>query len=179
MNQKINKLTELGAGNFDHIDGTLMQHLVGTRDVLASWGASTQLQDAGLFHAAYSTAGFGNHLVALDQRQQIADIIGKGAEKIVYEYCACDREVLYPRLATSDNPQFSNRFTGEEYFLAPDLFKNFCELTVSNEIEIAIGNPRFLKKHGAARHVIYKNMSTFLSEPANAAIDSIFGAIAE
>ena len=175
MNQKINKLTELGAGNFDHIDGTLMQHLIGTRDILASWGASTQLQDASLFHASYSTAGFRSSLVTLDQRQQITDIIGEDAEKIVYEYCACDREVLYPRLGTTGNPEFANRFTGHEYFLDPDLLKSFCELTVANEIEIAIGNPDFIQKHGAARHTIYNNMAPFLSEPAKAAIDSVFG----
>jgi len=175
MNQKINKLTELGAGNFDHIDGTLMQHLVGTRDILTSWGASAQLQDAGLFHASYSTAGFRNRLVALDQRQQITDLIGKDAEKIVYEYCACDREVLYPRLGINSDPKFANRFTGEEYYLDPVLLKSFCELTVANEVEIAIGNPGFVQKHGAARHKIYRNMSTLLSEPAKAAIESVFG----
>jgi len=152
-----------------------MQHLVGTRDILASWGASIELQDAGLFHASYSTAGFRNHLVDLDRRQQIADIIGKNAEQIVYEYCACDREVLYPRLGISGNPQFANRFTGDEYFLDPVLLKSFCELTVANEVEISIGNPGFVQKHGPARHVIYRNMSTLLSEPANAAIEAVFG----
>jgi len=175
MNQKINKLNELGAANFTHIDGTLMQHLIGTRDILASWGASTELQDAGLFHASYSTAGFRNSLVTLDRRQQIADIIGKTAEEIVYEYCACDREVLYPRLGTNCNPEFANRFTREEYFLNPILLKNFCELTVANEVEIAIDNPDFVQKHGAARHTIYRNMSALLSEPAKVAIESVFG----
>lgn len=46
-------LESLGAGEFAHINGALSEHLHGTRTILQSWGASADLQWAGLFHAAY------------------------------------------------------------------------------------------------------------------------------
>lgn len=73
MDEKFRKLSELGAGDFDHIDGVLVDHLIGTQSLLKKWQASEVLQDAGLFHAAYGTAGFSENLVATGQRNKIAN----------------------------------------------------------------------------------------------------------
>lgn len=48
MEEKFRKLSELGAGDFEHIDGSLIDHLEGTKRLLVSWEASNILQDAGL-----------------------------------------------------------------------------------------------------------------------------------
>ena len=175
MDFKLQKLKEFGAGGFEHVDGTLWDHLLGTRDILADWGASTMLQDAGLFHACYSTAGFGEQLVELEQRNRIIEVIGEQAENIVYHYCACDRELFYPRFSETTTPKFTNRFNGEDYFLDDALLKDFCELTVANEIEIAVGNDKFIGKHGASRYRIYKAMSGYLSNSAINRVEKIFG----
>lgn len=58
MSYKFQVLSELGAGEFEHLDGSLIAHLNGTKDLLLQWGASLELQDAGLYHAAYGTDGF-------------------------------------------------------------------------------------------------------------------------
>jgi len=83
LDEKFQALADLGAGDFEHLDGPLIEHLRGTRALLRQWGARAELQDAGLYHAAYGTAGFSQNLVSLDQRGRIAAIIGDSAEAIV------------------------------------------------------------------------------------------------
>jgi hypothetical protein len=83
MNEKFKQLTKLGAADFAHINGSLIDHLKGTKDLLSSWSASQVLQDAALYHAAYGTAGFEEQMVAANQREKIAKIIGSQAEEIV------------------------------------------------------------------------------------------------
>ena len=170
MDEKFKKLAELGAADFEHINGTLIDHLKGTKDLLFSWSASQELQDAGLYHAAYGTAGFEQQMVAADQRERIAQIIGARAEEIVYQYCACDRDCFWPQLGLVENPQFRNRFNLQTYQLDPQLLKDFCELTVANELEIAMGNADFVTEHGSGLFKLFTNMWPLLSPKANSAV---------
>ena len=59
--------------------------------MLNSWHAKPFICDAGLYHAAYGTDGFDEHMVSVTQRKAIGEIIGTQAEELVYLYCACDR----------------------------------------------------------------------------------------
>ena len=97
MEDKFKQLALLGAADFQHLNGSLIEHLKGTRDLLASWSAAKTLQDAGLYHAAYGTAGFNQQMISVEQRTKIANIIGPSAEEIVYQYCACDRTYFWPK----------------------------------------------------------------------------------
>lgn len=179
LQTKIEQLNALGAADFDHVDGNLLDHFLGTRAILESWGADDELLDAGLFHAAYSTAGFEHSLMDSNSRQHIISIIGEAAEHIVYTFCACDREIFYARLVAAKEarktPLFRNRFTAEDYALEDRLLNDFCELTVANEIEIAQGNDKFIRKHGPDRYRFYNAMSPYLSVPARQCVDSVFG----
>ena len=175
MNEKFQKLSKLGAGDFDHIDGNLIDHLNGTKKLLREWSASTILQDAGLYHAAYGTAGFDEALATVKQRNEIAKIIGKEAEEIVYLYCACDREYFWPQIGRVTVPEFKNRFTGQVFQLSPQQLCDFCELTVANEIEIAMDNPPFINKHGHALYSIFKNMCNYISKPASTSVELVLG----
>ena len=74
MSEKFESLAKLDAGEFQHLDGALIDHLKGTQEILQRWGASLELQDAGLYHAAYGTAGFSESLVSTNQRQKIASL---------------------------------------------------------------------------------------------------------
>lgn len=175
MDEKFKQLAELGAADFAHINGNLIDHLKGTRDLLCSWSASQALQDAGLFHAAYGTAGFEQQMVAADQRNKIAEIIGPQAKEIVYQYCACDRDTFWPQLGLVANPQFRNRFNLQTYPLNPQLLKDFCELTVANELEIAMANADFVSKHGSGLFKLFSNMKPLLSPEANSAVIRVLG----
>lgn len=175
MDKKFSRLSDLGVGDFEHLDGSLADHLKGTQELLSSWSASFILQDAGLFHAVYGTAGFEESLISKSKRYEIAKIIGVKSEGIVYQYCACDREFFFPQIGVSEKPEFKNRFTGESYFLGPEMMRNFCELTVANEIEIARGNPPFIREHGEGLRCLFSRMSPYLSEAAQTSVEAILG----
>ncbi|ABG41145.1 conserved hypothetical protein [Paraglaciecola sp. T6c] len=87
--------------------------------------ASEALKDAGLYRAAYGTAGFAENLVSANQRNEVSQIVGPEAEEIVYQYCACDRNHFFAQIGDSDSPRFKNRFTGESYSLSTRLLKQF------------------------------------------------------
>jgi hypothetical protein len=175
MDAKFNQVAALGAADFAHINGNLIDHLQGTKELLASWSASKVLQDAGLYHAAYGTAGFEEQMVAANQREKIAQIIGPQAEEIVYQYCACDRDYFWPQLGIAKNPTFRNRFTLQTYPLKPQALKDFCELTVANELEIAMGGVDFVTQHGGGLLKLFTHMAPFLSPRANSAITRVLG----
>ena len=175
MEEKFRQLSELGAGDFEHLDGSLIEHLIGTKALLENWSASEELQDAGLYHAAYGTAGFNEHLVATSQRHKIASIIGERAENIVYLYCACDRDYFWPQFGEPNQLIFKNRFTDESFQPSKEQVKDFCELTVANELEIAQGNSGFLEKSGAYLLTLFTSMRPWLSENANLSVQQILG----
>lgn len=176
MRAKFENLMKLGAGGIDHIDGSLIEHLKGTKQLLIEWGSSVELQDAGLYHAAYGTDGFDERLISTEQREKIAEIIGHTAEGIVYEYCACDRDDFFAKIGEDTHPQFKNRFTKKKYCLSESMLRSFCELTAANEIEIAIDNSDFLKQYGEELNHLFNKMAPYLSPVAREKAAKVFGA---
>ncbi len=146
---KFQRLAELGAGDFAHLNGSLEEHFIGVYDLLVDWKAAPALQDAGLFHAAYGTSGFTDQMVSLDQRHLIADIIGEEAEEIVCLYCSCDRDVFWPRISVTEPLLFKDRFSDTEFELSPDQLCEFCELTAANELQLSAADPAFAEKYRA------------------------------
>lgn len=175
MIDKFQELEKLGAGEFEHLDGSLIDHLKGTRDLLKKWNASVELQEAGLYHAAYGTAGFDQAFVSIELRSKIGNILGKAAEEIVYQYCACNRNSFFGQFGKQLNLNFPNRFTGKSYELSSNMLKAFCELTAANEIEIAVGNSQFINEHGSGLRALFKNMAPYLSSAAVGKVNSVFG----
>ncbi len=78
------RLQELGAGEFVHLNGSLIEHLKGTADLLKAWGNREELCKAGLYHAVYGTDGYDESLVDLSMRHQVKNLIGTETEEIVY-----------------------------------------------------------------------------------------------
>ena len=166
-------LAELGAGDFEHISGTLEHHLHETAKLLKAWGSDAVLQRAGLFHAAYGTAGFTASMVGLKRRSEIADLIGKDAEKIVYLYCACDRDYVWPKITSDDPIDYLDRFTGQARNLTDEESQSFCELTVANELQIAMDDPEFVKTYGKYFCDLFRKMERYLSPGAFSAVSDI------
>tara|TARA_B100000035_G_C20605106_1_gene381426 strand:- start:49 stop:498 length:450 start_codon:yes stop_codon:yes gene_type:complete len=84
---KIQFLKDCGADLCRHSGGTLLEHLVGTRDILKKQGAPEYLQDAGLFHSVYGTAYYMPEEGISTSREEIQKLIGIQAEEIAYWYC--------------------------------------------------------------------------------------------
>jgi len=176
MDEKVMQLSDMGAGEFEHVNGALLDHLNGTRDILLSWDASAALQDAGLYHAAYGTAGFDEQFVSIEQRHSIAQIIGKEAENFVYLYCACDRNHVWPQFGVEKHIEYKDRFTNELLILTHQELHCFCELTAANELEIALNNPGFVCEHGQALYDLFTRMEYYLSARAMRSVRKVFGA---
>ena len=173
MNTKFEKLKQLGAGEFEHLNGSLINHLNNTQQLLHKWGASQVLCDAGLYHAAYGTAGFDSQVVALSKRKDITDIIGPAAEEIVYLYCSCDRSFVFENFNASTPIRFRDRFTNREFELTDEQAVQFCELTVANELELAIDSKEFLREHGKNLYDLFVKMQPLLSPAANKTVANV------
>ncbi|GAB1262266.1 DUF6817 domain-containing protein [Aurantivibrio plasticivorans] len=168
------QLADLDAGDFAHINGNLLEHLSGTRALLAEWEAPSYLQDAGLYHAAYGTAEFEAALVNRTQRDKIADVIGAQAESVVYCYCACDRKHFFSQVGISTPPVYRDRFTGQTRYLSAQELRDFCELTAANESELGLEGSDFLDQHGEALGRLFLRMTPYLSQGARLATRQIF-----
>ena len=87
FDKKIDFLKSIGSDKVSHSSRTLLDHLIGTHDILQGWGKAQIVLDAGLFHSVYGTAKFMPNKGLVDNRQVIIDLIGDQAEEIVYWFC--------------------------------------------------------------------------------------------
>ena len=116
----------------------------------AEWGAEEVLQYAGLCHACYGTDGYGEVLLSVADRAELAALIGTRAESLVYLYGSCDRRATYPRLADPGPVRFRDRFTGRVVTPVELDIRAFLELTAANELDVVQHNPAIASQHGAA-----------------------------
>ncbi|HEX4245144.1 MAG TPA: hypothetical protein VHY77_06225 [Acidimicrobiales bacterium] len=138
-------LRDGGADAILHPHGTLFEHLVGTEQLLRAWGCSDTVSLAGLAHAVYGTDGFSPHLLDWHERQQLVDLAGPEVESLVYLYACCDRAAVYPQLDRPGPVAFPDRFSGCTLEPSEAAVRDFVDLTLANETEIAV-----LGREGAA-----------------------------
>ena len=170
---KFSALESLGAAGFEHKNGSLYAHLLGTYELLRSWDAAAPLCDAGLYHSAYSTTGFKKTMVSLDLRSDIARLIGKNAEAMVYLYCACDRDVVYANFKNQAAVEFKDRFTDEVFVMSGEQASAFCELTVANELELMSLNDAYKAKHRVTYLELFDSMKKHLGNKTVEAYKSV------
>lgn len=170
--EKFALLKALGAGDFQHLNGSLEAHLRGTAELLQQWHSRDVLVDAGLFHAAYGTAGFDDNMVSLNQRHEISGVIGEEAESLVYLYCSCDRDTVFAQFGHKKPVLFRDRFTDVKFELADEQAADFCELTVANELELVLADASFKAKYGAELLELFLRMDRYISKSAQSAYRS-------
>ena len=158
-------LTARGAAGIAHPGGTLLAHLQRVGALLGRWGARPAVRLAGLCHAWYGTDGFDAALGDLALRNELAVIIGADAERLVYFYASCDRRFSYPHLARRGG-LFRDRFTGVVLCPPVAMRRDFAELTVANELDIAGVSPRFRARYGAELLDLFTSWKDLLSSPA-------------
>jgi hypothetical protein len=158
-------LASRGAAGIPHPGGTLLAHLDRVHALLAQWGARPALRRAGLCHAFYGTDGFAAALGDPSRRDELAAIAGDEAERLVYLYASCDRRFSYPHLATPAGP-FRDRFTGAVRRPALSQRRDFAELTVANELDIAAVNPDLRAQAGPALLGLFTSWRNLLSQAA-------------
>lgn len=146
----------------------MFAHLVRVAMLLTEWGADSDVQLAGLCHAAYGTDGFPVALLGLDERALLAETIGQNAEALVYLYASCDREPTYAQLA-QPIATFSDRFDGAQRTTAPSVLRAFMEITAANELDVVRQNDEFARRYGAELAQLFADTGRYLSKPARQA----------
>lgn len=136
-------LEDHGAKDIAHPGGTLYAHLVRIRDRLKELGCSDHVQQAGLLHAVYGTAGFD---LKLADRDEIRAMVSETAETLIYRYCACDRDATWPDLATTRT--LTNRFTGDTELLSEADTRDLIDLSIVNELDVYEQSQEIADKYG-------------------------------
>jgi hypothetical protein len=154
------------AANIPHLGGSLLDHSVGTRELLRKWENPDHICDAGLCHAVYGTFGFPTALLQLSERKVIVDLIGKQAEQLVYFYASCDRDYVYPRIGRVETLEFRDRFAGEIFVPDQTLLASFMEITFAIEFELAGKHPDSARHTCAALGELFKGSRGLVSECA-------------
>ena len=165
-------LRDLGAADLPHPGGTLLDHLDRVHELLGDWGASEEVQVAGLCHAVYGTTGFDPVLLPVAERPRLAEIIGVQAEALVYLYASCDRDVVHPRLEHDRPARFRDRFTGAERMLAHADMRALMEITAANELDVVTHNDEMAARHGTELRRFFERAADLLSPAARRAWDS-------
>ena len=88
ISTKIDFLKQLGSDKFKHRNQSLLEHLIGVRDILNKWGAPEYVQDGGLFHSVYGTTYFKPQMTT--DRDAVRYLIGEKAEELAYWFCFLD-----------------------------------------------------------------------------------------
>ncbi|MFI1098438.1 VOC family protein [Streptomyces sp. NPDC020917] len=172
-------LRDLGADRMPHPGGTLLAHLGRVARALAAWGASTDVQTAGLAHAAYGTDGFDESLLDLAERARLTAVIGERAEALVHLYAACDRSAVYPQLGNGRPLVFRDRFTGAEHPVADADLSALMEITAANELDLVEHNQDLADAHGPDLWRLFARSRAWLSAPAQDACTRLLGPYAE
>jgi hypothetical protein len=138
-------LRERGTETIQHPGGTLYAHLCRVRDRLAALGHDSDVQAAGLTHAAYGTDGFDLALLFWRERDTLRELIGPNAEELVYLYAACDRSLSWPDLAATH--RITDRFTGAAVRIPDWQLTAFVDLSIVNELDVLAHDPSLLAAH--------------------------------
>ncbi|MFG2621213.1 DUF6817 domain-containing protein [Streptomyces sp. NPDC048507] len=168
-------LKEVGADTAKHSGGTLLTHLLRVEALLAAWGGRPALRTAALCHAFYGTDGLPVILLELSERARLREAIGTEAEELVYFYASCDRKASYPSLAAPDaaSVTYRDRFTGEEFTPSLQQRRDFAELTVANELDLAKVNQSFRERNGADLLALFTRWTALLSDAARQEVQSV------
>ena len=139
----IEKLTAFGIKDFSHTQGGLLKHLQGTEAILRRWNCSEALCRAGLCHSIYGTESYKAVAVSRDNRSAIEAMLGTSSERLVYLFCAHEKESLWENLDMSSDYSIRDRFLDREIALSADEFSDIVTLTLANWLE---QRPRVEKK---------------------------------
>lgn len=140
-------LRQQGAEAIAHVGGTLYAHLCRVHERLVDLGCDPSVQAAGLTHAVYGTDGFDVALLDPTDRGVLRQLVGAEAEELVYLYGACDRQRSWRRLATTG--QVFDRFANAPHALCRARLRQFVELSIVNELDVAEQDPTMVDTHGA------------------------------
>ncbi|HTG45885.1 MAG TPA: hypothetical protein VK633_15300 [Verrucomicrobiae bacterium] len=133
--EKIAFLESFDAGAKAHTNGALLQHLIGTHDLLKKWQCRTVVCEAGLFHSIYGTERFEEATVPLTERHVVRELIGEEAEYLAWLFCLADSESFNENLTRIGGFRVRERTEGETIHLSNEEWRDLSLLTFANAFE--------------------------------------------
>ncbi|MFN8532405.1 MAG: hypothetical protein U0556_02525 [Dehalococcoidia bacterium] len=117
-----------------HLAGSLIEHLVGTHDLLEAWGNSRDLCNAGLFHSVYGTQLFAIQSVPFEKRDDIRRAIGDRAERVAYLFSVTNRKTFFEQNGKPTATLY-DVVRHEIVPVSPEELRDLIELEVANLVE--------------------------------------------
>jgi hypothetical protein len=88
-------LRAAGADDHGHAGGrSLLDHLLGTYEIVRRWDQPVWVQLAALIHSVYGTDVHREQLLPLARRSELVELVGERAERIAYLFCTTPRRPL-------------------------------------------------------------------------------------
>lgn len=162
-------LRRYGADGQPHSEASLIDHLVGTREILIGWGARPVLCRAGLFHSVYGTESFRGGVLPWTRRPEVRAEIGVEAERLAYLFGAMTSGSVPGALGGPDGAPLYDRFTGRAVPLSAGTWRDLFELTAANALEQL---PRLPAEISAPIWEATRRLIPHLSPGARRAVDS-------
>ncbi|MDP6537910.1 MAG: hypothetical protein QF903_15270 [Planctomycetota bacterium] len=129
-------LDELDVGNTRHNSNEdLLPHLIGTKELLAEWGARPQLCDAGLCHSLYGTEYFSHPTLGESERDRLRGVIGAEAEALVWLWCYGRRHTMEVPADESAPSRLRERRGGEWLEITAQQVTDLVNLWIADTIE--------------------------------------------
>ena len=135
LENRLRFLRQANTEGMPHSDRGLLDHLLGTRQLLVEWEARPALCDAGLFHSIYGTEHYELKAVPLTMRNEVQQLIGEEAESLAWLFCMIRHETLYQNLELEGEFRVQHRLTDEWLPLTKIQFEDLLTMTIANTLE--------------------------------------------
>lgn len=157
-----------------HSDKSLLHHLLGTRNLLAEWGARPALYDAGLFHSVYGTESFKVTSIPMSKRETVREVIGDEAEHLAWLFSVMRKQTLLGNLDRSEDLKVQSRLTEEWLPLDRHQFSDLVNLMIANSIEQL---PRLPKRYAVSARSFLMRFRAHAMPAAQRALDEFSSAV--
>lgn len=131
----LGELEKFGILEQGHSNSSLVNHLIGTYEVLKQWDCSNELCLAGLCHSVYGTESYKKQTVPLEYRNFVKELIGEYAEELTYFFGAHVKEHFWCLLERTENFEIKDRFTGLIVSVTENQISDLVTLTLANWLE--------------------------------------------
>jgi hypothetical protein len=135
LENRLRFLRKANTESMPHSDLALLDHLLGTRELLVKWEARPALCDAGLFHSVYGTEYYEHLAIPLTMRNEVQQLIGDEAESLAWLFCMIRRETLFENPGPEGEYRVQHRLTDEWLPLTKIQFQDLLTLNIANCLE--------------------------------------------
>ncbi len=126
-------LKRSGADVAQHSQRRLLDHLVGTYQLLQTWGMEQHVCTAGLFHSIYGTNIYTHQSIAFSERADVQAAIGMQAEHLSWLFCSIERPQAF--FSALQHGLLRNRMDGSDMACPPHVLRELLDIECANQIE--------------------------------------------